>query len=85
MAFLKNLFEMTSIPATSNASIHLMAEAAYQVIVSILGLVRNARNNGLRIQGVSAKSSHLEKHNQHFVIEHVICHMKGNFVGFQNM
>ena len=55
MAFLKNLFEMTSIPATSNASIHLMVEAAYQVIVSILGLVRNARNNGLRIATVNIR------------------------------
>ena len=55
MAFLKNLFEMTSIPATSNASIHLMVEDAYQVIVSILGLVRNARNNGLRIATVNIR------------------------------
>ena len=40
MLFPKNLFEMTSIPTTSNVSIHLMAEAPYQVIAFILELVR---------------------------------------------
>ena len=40
MLFLKNPSEMTSIPTTSNVSIHLMEEAAYQVIAFILELVR---------------------------------------------